>query len=99
MDNDGVVERLDRILSVLRIAHADKITQLGEALREHPVDAAVLEEAVEWTNAGQLKKTVAEKSGQSERNVLNRLAALVELGVLERKGSARATTYRSTGLF
>jgi len=98
MNNDAVVERLDRILSILRVAHADKIDELRSTIRNHPVDAAILDRALDWTPAGDLRKAVAKSAGQSERNVNNRIGDLIALGALEKQGAGRATAYRSTGL-
>lgn len=98
MDNDAVVERLDRILSLLRVAHADKIGELRNTIRGHAVDAALLDGALDWTPAGDLRRSVAKKADQTERNVNNRIGDLLALGVLEKQGAGRATCYRSTGL-
>jgi len=98
MENDAVVERLDRILSILRVAHADKISELRRSVRGHPVDAAILDHALDWTPGGDLRQGVAKDAGQTERNVNNRIADLIALGALEKRGAGRATAYRSTGL-
>ena len=98
MEIDANVDRLDKIIAILRIAHADRIDALRATVRTHPVDAAILDATEEWTSAGDLRRTVAKKAGQSERNVTNRFAALIALGALEKRGDSRATVYRSTGL-
>ncbi len=98
METDALADRLDRIIAILRVAHADKIDALRGTVREHPVDAAILDATQDWTAGGDLRRSAAKKSGQSERNVTNRIAALIGLGALEKRGDGRATTYRSTGL-
>jgi hypothetical protein len=98
METDATVDRLDRILAILRIAHADEIDAVRTTARAHPVDAAILDATEDWTAGGDLRREVAKKSGQSERNVTNRFAALIALGALEKRGDGRATMYRSTGL-
>jgi hypothetical protein len=97
MTND--VERvLSQIAAILRIAHADKISELRATVRSHPVDAAILDTAIDWTPAGKLSTTVAKNTGQSERNVRNRVSDLIALGALEKQGASKATAYRATGL-
>jgi hypothetical protein len=98
MENDAGGEKLDRIISILRVAHADKISDLRMTIRSHAVDAAVIDGAQDWTSAGALQKTVAKATGQSERNVRNRIAELIALGALEKRGGGPTTMYRATGL-
>lgn len=98
MENDTTADLLDKIIAILRIAHADKIDALRATVRTHPVDAAILNATEDWTAGGDLRRAVAKKANQSERNVTNRFAALIALGALEKRGDARATMYRSTGL-
>ena len=98
MEIDATVDRLDKIIAILRIAHAEKIDALRATVRTHPVDAAILDATEDWTAGGDLRRAVAKKADQSERNVINRIAALIALGALEKRGDDRATMYRSTGL-
>jgi hypothetical protein len=98
METDAAVDRLDKIIAILRVAHADQINALRATVRTHPVDAAILDATEEWTAGGDLRRAVAKKSGQSERNVINRVTALMALAALEKRGDGRATMYRSTGL-
>jgi hypothetical protein len=96
--DEATNNRLDRIIAILRVAHADKIDALRSTVRTHPVDAAILDATEDWMAGGDLRRSIAKESGQTERNVTNRIAALITLGALEKRGDGRATTYRSTGL-
>jgi hypothetical protein len=98
METEAGIDRLDRIIAILRIAHAEKIDDLRETARAHPVDAAILDATEDWTGGGDLRRSAAKESGQTERNVINRVAALITLGALEKRGDGRARMYRSTGL-
>lgn len=96
---EDVVERLDRLIALLRLAYSDRIQAARDLIAPHPVDRALLEHAAdEWLGAGELKKLVMDSTGQSNSTVKARLASLVEAEVLSKRGAGPKTEYRSTGI-
>jgi hypothetical protein len=62
-----------------------------------PISLAILLRAARgWTRAADLQAAVGDKAKSS--TVGNRLSQLVSAGALERRGQAKATEYRATGL-
>lgn len=99
MTEDAVVERLDTLISLFRLAFKEALEAGTEALLRDPVVRAVLD-AVEggWVAAGEVRKRAANASSQSERTVLRRISELVDIGALAQDGSGPSSRYRSTGL-
>jgi len=94
-----IQERLDDILSVLKIAFAGEIATTRTRLRQDSVIAALLEETAEdWQLSGELQRRVAQSTKTSERTVRDRIAELHALGALRGKGAGRQTQYKSTGI-
>ena len=99
MNEAGIERRLDRLIAIMQLAHADAISRARQTVLIDPVNAAVLEVAAEdWVAAGDLKARVAAETRQSERTVVRRIAQLVALGAVEQTGSGSKVGYRSTGL-
>ena len=98
MTQDVVVERLDRLISVLQLAHADSIAGARATIRSDKVNAALLDAAAKWTPAVKLQTTVASKTKASKRTIQERIADLVLRGVLEKRGATRTTEYKASGL-
>lgn len=98
MSTDEVVRRLDTLISIMRLAYSDQIDAARSAIREDPVNAAVLDAARDWVAAGALKDAAMKKSEQSKPTVERRIAALVEQGVLDKRGAGGSVSYRATGL-
>jgi hypothetical protein len=97
MNNDDVARTLNRIATILQIAHEDKIAQVRDEIRRDKSYKAILDLATDWTPAGKLRDAVV-KAGQSPRTFLNKANELVERGLLERRGSGPSVSYRSTGV-
>ena len=95
---EDLIERLDRIAAILKLAFREEIDGARTAIRADTVSAEILELTSGWVAAGQLKSSVISKTGQSKPTVERRIASLVEQGALERRGAGTATSYRSTGL-
>jgi hypothetical protein len=95
-----ILERLDTIIALLNLAHAEPIGRARRELLGDPVAAAVLDTLFEGPlSAGELKQRVMTATKQSERTVLRRLATLVSQRVIQQLGSGSRTSYRATGLF
>lgn len=98
-DQDQVVERLDKMLALLRLAFADRIQVARDEVVSNPVNRAILERTTEgWVGAGDLTREVMKASGQSNSGVRGRIAALVDSEILTKRGAGPKTEYRSTGL-
>jgi hypothetical protein len=96
--NEDVIERLDRIVAILQLAHREQIESTRTALRADKANAAILDGAKKLTPAAKLKSAVMKKTGVGASTFSERVAALIELGVLEKEGGGKATQYRATGL-
>jgi hypothetical protein len=53
-----VIEKLDQIATILRLAHRDAIDRTREAIRSDKVNAAILDGTTQWVGAGKLVKAV-----------------------------------------
>jgi DNA-binding transcriptional ArsR family regulator len=96
--NEDVIERLDKIAAILKLAHRADIESARTSIRADRVSAEILDMTSDWVAAGKLKSSVIMKTKQSKPTVERRIASLVEHGALERRGAGSASGYRSTGL-
>lgn len=98
MADEEITGRLDRIISLLRLAHSDAIERARESILKDDVNAKLLDMTADaFVSAGELKKKVGTATKQSEKTVQRRIQELVALGVLERRATGTAA-YRATGL-
>jgi len=93
-----IVEKLDQIATILRLAHRDAIDRTREAIRSDKVNAAILDGSVQWVRAGKLQTAVATKAKTSERTVRDRIADLIADGLLDKRGGGPTTEYKASGL-
>jgi hypothetical protein len=98
MTDEAVVERLDRMIAILRLAHGDSIARARTLIRSDKVNAAILDASAKWVGAAKLQTTVAAKTKASTRTIQERIADLVTQGVLEKRGAASTTEYKASGL-
>jgi Fic family protein len=96
--NDEVLQRLDKVIAILQIAHKDEIDRERQEIRADKVDAAILALAAKETQAGKLVKAAQAKAKVSDRAVQKHIAQLIERGLLEKSGASKTATYRATGL-
>lgn len=100
MMSDQVLEdKLDLLISLLRIAHAEPLGSEREAVLADPISRAALAVSEGSVEAGVLKKKVIAATKSSPATVSRRLAELVEKGILKRSGGGRQVSYQTTGLF
>lgn len=60
---DQIVERLDRLVAIMRLAHADALASASASVRKDKVKAAVLDACENgWVSAGKLQKLVMTKT-------------------------------------
>jgi hypothetical protein len=92
--------KLDLIIALMRIGFGDQLQRHRHRLFDaDPASEEILRLAEDWIAAGALKGQVTKATRQSEPTVKRRIADLVSLGALERRGAGPAVSYRSTGLF
>lgn len=95
---DEVVDRLDQIAAILRLAHREAIESARTSVRSDKVDAAVLDGSSQWIGAGKLQAAVVAKTKTSSRTVQLRIADLLAEGLLDKRGGGPTTEYRASGL-
>jgi Fic family protein len=93
-----VLQRLDKIIAILQIAHKDEIDRARLEITADKVDAAILDAAAKETLAGKVVKVAAAKAKVSDRAVQKHIAELLGRGLLEKSGGGYMTTYKTTGL-
>jgi Fic family protein len=98
-DISSLEDKLDLLISLLRIAHAEPLTSEREVVLSDPVSRAALVASEELVEAGVLKKKMIADTKSSPATVSRRLAELVEKGLLKRRGSGGRVSYQATGLF
>lgn len=94
----AVENKLDLLISLLRIAHGEPLRFEREAILAEPVSKAILAASGDWIEAGKLKALVVKKAKVSSPTVSRRLAELLERGLITRKGGGGKVSYRTTGL-
>jgi len=94
----AIENKLDLLISLLRIAYSDPLQTEREAILAEPVSKAVLAASGDWIEAGKLKAEVVKKAKVSQPTVSRRLAELVERGLITRAGAGGKVSYRTSGL-
>jgi Fic family protein len=96
--NEDIVARLDKIASILQLAHRDALESTRVSICADKVNAAILDATTTFTPAGKLAAAVKKKTNQSPATINRRIATLIELGALEKRGGGPSTQYKTTGL-
>lgn len=97
-DISALEEKLDLLISLLRIAHRDPLQAERDAILADPISRSILGLTTDWISAGALQKSVAQNAKTSVPTVKRRIAELVERGLLKRAGAGAHIEYRATGL-
>ncbi|HZS30345.1 MAG TPA: hypothetical protein VFA37_03745 [Gaiellaceae bacterium] len=95
--DEEIVERLDQVIALLKIAHADAIETARKRIRADKVYAAILDTAGKWSSAAKVH-TAAKRKGSARSTTSRKIAELIELGLLEKQGGGKTLEYRATGL-
>ena len=94
-----VLDRLDRILAVLQLAHFEAIQRAGMSIRRDPISAAILEACTDdWVPANEVRRRVIESTNAAAGTVKTRVAQLIARKALFERGSTTDRAYRSTNL-
>ena len=96
--SEEVVQRLDKLIAIMQIAHKDEIERARTEIVADKIDAAILKATARETSAGKVVKAAASRAKTSERAVQEHVAELVARGLVEKSGGGPATKYRATGL-
>jgi hypothetical protein len=96
---DDIVDRLDRLITLLTIVHGDAIGRLREQVMADPVDAAIMTEVRDdWVLSGELQRRVGTSAQVGERTVLRAIVDLSNRRLLISRGSGKNVSYRSSGI-
>lgn len=94
-----LLERIERISALLEVALAPQLEAGRKFLRRDPIEAAIFDHtAGNWVLTGELQALVAKATKAKDRTIRDRIGTLVERGLLQRRGGARNTEYRSAGV-
>lgn len=95
--DEEIVERLDKVIALLQLAHADSIDATSNRIRSDKVYAAILDSTESWTAASKVQ-AAAKKAGAARSTTSKKIVELIALGLLEKRGGGSTMAYRSTGL-
>lgn len=102
MEKDMVLQKIsdqmDIMVSLFKLAYADKINEVRKKVFEDKVMATILEIITEELPASELISKVCSKVNQKERSVRYRLSDLVGMGVLKTERVGNKSFYRLTGI-
>jgi hypothetical protein len=94
-DRDAIVDRLDTLIALIQLAFREQIADARSELLSDPICAAILEQCTDgWVDSGDLRISVAQKTGQSERTVSRRIAMLLGQLALIQTGAGSKSRYR-----
>jgi hypothetical protein len=97
MDNEELGAKLDKVIALLQLAHADAIEATSKRIRADKVYAAILDSTKKWTAASKVQ-AAAKKKGSARSTTSKKIVELIDLGLLEKQGGGSTMQYRSTGL-
>jgi predicted HTH transcriptional regulator len=93
-----ISDQLDMLISLSKLAYADKIDEVKKEIAEDEVMTKILEVISEDLTTGDLVSVVGAQVKQKERTIRSRLSDLVGKGVLKVEKVGAKSFYRSTGL-
>lgn len=95
--NDEIVERLDKLIALMSIAYSDQIETLRAEVKQGDRGKVLDSCPADWTPAA-AARAAAKKAGVSEANFKAKIAELVEMGHVERRGATKSVEYRRRGV-
>lgn len=98
-EEDPVVERLDRLIALVSLAFADEISRARTTARSDEVNDAVLNACAEGWTPAKVVAAAATKAGASPSTMKRRIAELIGVGALKRRGATSTVEYRATGIY
>ena len=99
MSDTDIVRRLDRLIGIMELAYRDDIQRARAAVRADPANATILDATTgdEPTPAAAVTRAVTERTSQSARSAARRIAALVEMGAVEKVGAGAPDRVQGDG--
>lgn len=95
---DAIVDRLDTLIVIMRLAFADAITRAREILESDAAKVAILDCCSGgWTPSAVVRGST-QKLGISESTLKIKISDLIASGLLERRGATKTVEYRSRGI-
>jgi hypothetical protein len=98
-DFDDVVDRLDRMLAILQLAHFEAIQRSSREIRKDPTNDAILEACSDgWVSSAAVRETVRGKTGAQDGTIKKKISELVARRALFERGSTTDRAYKSSNL-
>lgn len=95
-----VEEKLDLLISLLKIAYREPLIEEREQVLSDGVSRSILKALEKGPlEAGKLKQAASAETKASKPTIERRMAALVDLGAVIRSGAGGQVEYRASGLF
>lgn len=94
-----VVDRLDQLISLWKLANRDTIKKIKKEIEKDPVSKKILELSDGTREYGALVEEVAKVTGKSTRTVERRISDLVEMSVIRSVRKGKQVFYEKTGLY
>jgi len=94
-----VVDRLDQLIVLLKLANRDIIRKIKEGIMKDPVSRKILELADGTREYTVLAEEVSKATGKSVRTVKARISDLSEKGVIRGVRKKGKVYYQPTGLY
>jgi chorismate mutase len=99
MADEEIVQRLDKLIAILQLAHYEDIERGRARILADELNAAILEAAAKRTPTAQVVAAARKTKGSpSPATIGRRIASLVDQGALARSGAGPSTAYEATGL-
>ena len=96
---EQVVDRLDRILAVLQLAHHEAIQRASADIRRDKVNVAILEACEDdWTPAVVVRERAHTATAAQPSTIKRRISELVARRALLERGTTTNRAYRASNL-
>lgn len=93
-----ISDQMDILVSLFKLAYADKIIEVRKKVFEDKVMVKILEIVPEDLPVSELVSKVCREINQKERSIRYRLSDLVGMGVLKTEKVGNKSFYRLTGI-
>ncbi|HZS30346.1 MAG TPA: hypothetical protein VFA37_03750 [Gaiellaceae bacterium] len=95
---DLISQKLDQLIVITKLAQWSAIAKTQTEVRSDKINAAILDASTGWVRAGKMQAAVAKKTKSSTRTVRERIADLVAMDALEKRGGGPTMEYKACGL-
>ena len=96
---EDVVDRLDQLITLWKIANIDIIRKVREQNKKDKVLKRIIKLADGTREYGALADEVAKETGKTSRTVKEKIAYLVEKGAIKGVRKGHKVYYEKTGLY